>query len=328
MSQYGVYTYPYNQQASLGNFNMPLSNKKLVIYKGANNPVSFTVLNADGKYTILNENEVLMFSIFDSRNQQKIFEVQLDATNPSWVSEAGVSRPSISNNTAPTKVYYTGLIPAGVIADLSTGTKYRWSIRRVQTDSPSLVPVTQYLYTGLNYEASSDLEISSLAAPEFISSTVLSAANNTSFNSLDNPYTKPIAKGYVGDFDVLGTSPVPSAVQYGFVDGMSTIAFYLNNFIGRIQLQGSLSNDVPTDMEDYKWFIIKLNGCEYIENPRDPITGESTPLTGIAPFNYKGQFMWVRVVVCIPPKYVVIDPIVTTKQYVPFDTLTKIVIRK
>lgn len=324
MSSTGVYTYPYNQEVTLGNFSMPYNNKRLVIYKGANNPLSFSIHNADGKYTLLKDNEYLIFSIFDSRNQTKILEVPLEVTAPSWVSEAGQARPSISLQN---KVYYTAVVPAGVIQDLSAGTKYRWSIRKVLADDNSLVPSTQYLYTGLNYEASSDLEISTLAAPVLVGSSEISSQNNASFLSINNKERQDIAKGVVGDYDVMGSTPIPSGVQYGLVDGLSTAAFYFDNFIGRYQLQGCLSNDVPKDEENYKWFNIKLCGCDFISNEYTE-DGIPVPINGIVPFNFKGNFMWVRVVVCIPPVIKTITVGTVRKDYNPYNSMPKVLIRR
>lgn len=324
MSHFGVYTYPYNQEVTLGNFSMPFNQKKLVIYRGANNPLSFTIHNADGKYTLLKENEYLIFSIFDNRHDTKIYETQLEKTKPSWVSEAGQSRPTISMDN---KVYYTCVVPAGVIQDLSIGTKYRWSIRKVLDDNSALVPSTQYLYTGTAFQASADLEISNLAAPEFVGSTELSQEAHASFLPVKDKERQDIAKGVVGEYDVLASYPVPAGTQYGMVDGLSTIAFYFEDFVGRYQLQGCLSNDVPKDSENYKWFPIKLGGCEYVKNDLD-INGVPIPTNGIVPYNFKGNFMWVRVVVCIPPTIKAVTQFTVRKEYNPYNTMPKVLIRR
>ncbi|AFC21734.1 virion structural protein [Cronobacter phage vB_CsaM_GAP32] len=323
MAHHGVYMYPYNNEVSLGNFNMPFSQEKLTIYRGANNPISFTIHNADGKYTLISDNQYLVFSIFDARNDTRIFETVLDKFLPSWVSEAGQARPTISNKQ---KVYYGCIVPAGVIQDLSVGSKYRWSITKVTLDGDLIEP-TEYLYTGLNYEASAELVISNLAAPTFTPSEEISATKNPSWLPIKDKEQKPISKGWVGDYDVMHTSAIRADAQYGLVDGLSTIAFYFNNFIGRVQLQGCLANETPKDAEDYKWFIIKLDGNEYIENELDD-NGIPIPLDGIRSFNFHGQLMWVRVVCCIPPIVTTYPPNVIKKDYNPLNTIPKILIRR
>lgn len=324
MAQFGVYMYPYNNEVSLGNFNMPYNNEKLTIYRGANNPISFTVHNADGKYTVLSDTQYLVFSIFDARNDTRVFETVLDKVQASWVSEAGQARPTANNSQ---KVYYGCVVPAGVIQDLSPGSKYRWSIVKVTMDG-SLIEPTEYLYTNINYEASAELIISTLASPVFTPSQEISANVNPSWLPVNNGNLQPIATGYTGVFDVLHSSPIPAPAQYGMLDGLSTIAFYFDNFIGRVQLQGCLCNNVPSDAEDYRWFVIPLDEADYIENDIDQSTGIATPLNGIYSYNFKGQLMWVRVVCCIPGVVQIIPPNISKTIYNPLSTIPKILIRR
>lgn len=323
MAHHGVFMYPWNNEVSLGNFNMPYNNKKLVVYRGANNTLTFTVHNADGKYTLLKDNQYLVLSIFDVRNNTRIYDVTLEKVLPSWVSESGQARPTLSNKQ---KVYYGCLIPAGVIQDLSPGTKYRWSIIKVTMDG-SLIEPTEYLYTGLDYEASAELEVSNTAAPVFVASEEISEDKNASWLPVDHPEREPIANGVRGDCDVMHSSAIRAGCQYGLVEGLSTIAFYLDNFIGRFQLQGCLANNAPVDAENYKWFIIKLDGKEYIESCFNE-HGAPVPLNGIHAYNFKGNYMWLRVVCVIPPVIRNYPPAETVKLYEPLLTIPKILIRR
>lgn len=63
------------------------------------------------------------------------------------------------------------------------------------------------------------------------------------------------------------------AGYYGFNSGLHTVGLYLNHFIGRISIQGSLE----TNPEDSDWFNIDFqgNGEEYKEYPITPIVPES-----------------------------------------------------
>lgn len=323
MAHHGVYMYPYNNEVSLGNFNMPYNNDKLVIYRGANNPLSFTVHNADGKYTLLKDNQYLIFSIFDARNNTRIFEIVLDKIQPSWLSESGQARPTLGNKQ---KVYYGCLVPAGVIQDLSPGSKYRWSITKVTMDG-SLIEPTEYLYTGLDYEASSELVISDTASPVFTPSYEISANKNSSWIEVDHKNRQPITNGFYGDYDVLHTSSIPAGAQYGLVDGLSTTAIYFNDFIGRVQLQGCLANNSPVDSEGYKWFVIKLDGKDYIENTKT-VDGIPIPIDGIQAYNFKGNFMWLRVICCIPPVIKNFPPNVIVREFKPLNKIPKILIRR
>lgn len=319
MSSSGVYMYPYNHQVTLGNFNMPFSSSKLTVHRGANNPLSFTVHNADGKYMVLADNEYLTFSVYDARQQTKVFESVLEKQIPSWVSESGAARPTVKNKE---KVYYGTVMPAGAIEDLSPGSMYRWSIRKITQNGDLYEPV-EYLYTGLNYEASAVLEINTNAAPMFVGSTELSKAQRTSYTEANAQYREDITVDYLGsDYSVQVSSPVRCATQYGAVDGLSTIAFYFNNFSGRIKLQGTLSNNIPIDSDAQQWFDIKLgNEGSYISPSKDEV------LNGIYAWNFTGNYMYLRVQMLIEPEYreVGVENVVRIPD--PFVTVPKILIR-
>lgn len=329
MAHFGIYMYPYNNEVTLGNFNMPFGNRIITLYRGTNNTLSFTVHNADGKYTKLKENEELIFHIYDARSDTSVYEVLLYKTQPSWLSESGMTRPTLGNKE---KVYYGCIIPAGILADLSSGTKYRWSIKKVTLDNSS-IENTELLYTGLNYEGSGELKVSNDATPTFIPSTELSPEKNTSWISIKDAYRQPIDVGYKGNHDILASTPFKANAQYGLTKGLSTIAFYFKDFIGRIQLQGCLSNDCPIDAENYKWFVINLkDSCcscskSYIENEKDK-DGTDIKLNGIDAYNFEGHYMWLRVVVLIPPEYNYREPNITRLDFKPFLTVPKILIRR
>lgn len=70
---------------------------------------------------------------------------------------------------------------------------------------------------------------------------------------------------------------------YGRADGLHTVAYYLNGFIGTIKMQGSLAIDPQTS----DWFDI--DGTTLGDG--------STVLSENTFKNFTGNFMWVRVVV-------------------------------
>lgn len=69
---------------------------------------------------------------------------------------------------------------------------------------------------------------------------------------------------------------------YGYADGMHTVGFYLNNFIGRIYIDATLSDD-PGEND---WFPIGLGDIEFADY--------DTATTGIETFNIIGNFVFLR----------------------------------
>ena len=67
---------------------------------------------------------------------------------------------------------------------------------------------------------------------------------------------------------------------YGRADGLHTVAYYLNGFLGVIKIQGSLAQDPSAD----DWFDI--DGTT--------VGDGSTVLTENTFKNFTGNFMWIR----------------------------------
>mgnify|MGYP003340495853 CR=1 FL=1 len=79
----------------------------------------------------------------------------------------------------------------------------------------------------------------------------------------------------------------PGDGYYGHSDGLHTVAWKLNNFIGRIKIQATLVTEPTTD----DWVDIDLDNSEngYVEY--------SSATSGSFSYNFTGNWMWVRAVV-------------------------------
>lgn len=84
-----------------------------------------------------------------------------------------------------------------------------------------------------------------------------------------------------GELDQVG-HPVRGDGYYGYADGLHTVGFYLNNFIGRIYLDASLSDD-PSEND---WFPIALGDLEFVDF--------DSATTGVETFNIIGNFVYLR----------------------------------
>jgi hypothetical protein len=69
---------------------------------------------------------------------------------------------------------------------------------------------------------------------------------------------------------------------YGFADGLQTVGFYLKNFVGRIYVDATLSDD-PGNSD---WFPIALGDTDFVDF--------DTAQTGIETFNIVGNFVYLR----------------------------------
>ena len=98
--------------------------------------------------------------------------------------------------------------------------------------------------------------------------------------------------------DYTGT-PVRADGWYGYPDGLHTVAIYVQNFVGRVYIEGSLSIQ-PTE-ED--WFAIRLTpDAEYVQyplNPNNPSSGfvggaSVSGDTSVLGFTFKANILWIR----------------------------------
>lgn len=99
----------------------------------------------------------------------------------------------------------------------------------------------------------------------------------------------------------------PGAGYNNTVGNNHTVSINLDNFTGRIYIQGSLATDPNPDTD---WFNIPIgNGTVYVQFPLDPAlpTGYNPQLgypnlgangdTGIFAYSFSGNYVWVRAVV-------------------------------
>lgn len=325
MFGYGLYSCPDNVTVSENPFNVPnRQTTGITLHKGVDNPLSFIVMNADGKYMRLADNETLVVNLYDATRERLIYQHTLEPVAPTTDSEAGLARPTFSNNK---KVYYAGSIPAGVIQDLVTGRNYRYSVVKMVLNPPR-TPMVTPLYTDLTRRVDGFVEISDSVVPAFTPSYEISLKEDASFVGQRWNMAKTISVGVpdLENYTMFSSSAVPAGAQYGELDGTSTIAIYLKDFKGRIQLQGNLSNDAPVDSEDYKWFDIDLDAKPFLEYAMTP----DSPLgNGIKAFNIRGNYMWVRVRLLMP-KIKTTDDITFREsiKYNIFEHVTKILYRK
>lgn len=71
---------------------------------------------------------------------------------------------------------------------------------------------------------------------------------------------------------------------------LHTIAFYMDQFVGEVTVQGSIQESVPDPENDTDWFDINVQGD--IGSPEIPF---NTAFTGVDPFNFTVNALWIRV---------------------------------
>lgn len=95
--------------------------------------------------------------------------------------------------------------------------------------------------------------------------------------------------------DIIG-DPYKASGWYNFNECVHTISISLSNFVGRIYIEGSISNDPTTN----DWFSLNINGTEYLEYPIGGIplnqSGSNVygGLTGTFGYTFQSNIIWIR----------------------------------
>lgn len=118
--------------------------------------------------------------------------------------------------------------------------------------------------------------------------------------------------------------PVRSVGWYGIPDGLHTIAIYLDNFIGRIFVEGTLASN-PSECD---WFPIKLHEHQkqpYIQFPLDKNnpSGVNGGDTGIYSYTFKCNILYLRVRIW---RSYFINPLIPSEQIEQLGQVNKILL--
>lgn len=124
----------------------------------------------------------------------------------------------------------------------------------------------------------------------------------------------------IQDIDFVG-DPVRAAGWYGMPEGLHTIAIYSNTFRGRIFIEGSLSEN-PSCAD---WFPIKLDTCDYIELPKDPLAAQLTEsdTKNVIGYTFRANILWLRAKVW--RSYYINNPI-NSSDYKDLGAISKILV--
>lgn len=123
-----------------------------------------------------------------------------------------------------------------------------------------------------------------------LSQSLTFTVNSSTTVVLDYPNTGTTALIYASD-------PIKGDGYFGGSDGFHTVQININEFIGKIEMQGSLaSSPQSTD-----WFVIELGTNNMSVDTTGLIREENissveyrTATTNINSYNFTGNYVWIR----------------------------------
>lgn len=231
------------------NINMSFGDADWITYKGSTNDIEFEIKDNDRKPVNV-EGMNPYITIIDHDTRKVVLEKPLDVLDP--------VKGKLKFRMYPfeTVDLYVGYYNYSIQLEYDDGTKH-------------------LLYTDLNYSASGWFELKDNALPNHKPAEELEGMDKWT----------PTHQGvYPGGFTKWTSSSVKGDAAHGFKDGLHTVALYLQNYTGKLKMEGSLEINPPTDEQD--WFDINLS----------PNTIELNFMnySGIEPFNFTANVSWLR----------------------------------
>lgn len=224
--------------------NQVMYQRDLTIQKGIKNEVRIQFKNSDQKKIPVSNTQTYVFSMFDATNQRLLVQKSLE------VLDDGV--------TTATRGLALLTLSESDTLDL-TKSSYTYSIK-YGTPTTGYVPAYSNTYYGVN----GTVRISEDIYPHLQPSVEVTEFQK-SFNAHSQQYEFKSGNIYA--------SP-----EFNGNSALHTVAYYLKNFKGTVQLQGTLYND-PASFD--KYFTIST---EHYDN-----------FSGIDYTNFNGVFTYIRV---------------------------------
>lgn len=222
-----VYLYAYKLPVQLSmtdnrapNYNRPMYNYNVSVYKNNYNIIDFVVRNNDRKQV----------KLVDCKMSVIITHV----LSQTVVLEKGVQITDEVNGRAQL------VLTADDVRNWSLG-GYQYNIKLTKPNRGQ-----EFLYTDINSNAVGVFELFDAVGGDFIPSSVIKFADLTNFTPNWDA---------MGSNPAMVSGAIPASNQIGNTAGLFSIAVYQNKWMGKFKLQGSLDNLSPTDRS---WFDVEI----------------------------------------------------------------------
>lgn len=257
-----VYLYKYREYVQLTqddrnvpNINLPMIQYDTKIYKGVSNTIDFIIRNNDRKPI-----RIVGYSMI-----AQIREVN-NASGATAPTEILLEKPLVIVDEITGKAKLE--LEPNDIEDWATGF-YRYTIRTVDVNGKN-----ELLYTDINKETWQTFELLEGIAASITPALEVGAEKFT---------PQPINGAYDTRFY---TGAIPGDAQAQRASGTHTIVIYTANWLGKIWVEGSLSNNAPLPSE---WFTIPLSSeTDWLELTKNNNTGPKL-------INFTMNLYWIRI---------------------------------
>jgi len=205
--------------------NSKVYDRRLRLYRGVRNPITFTFKNEDQKRQNV-VGKTYQFNIIDTESKKAVLQRNLTILDDgSTISTKGNAQIEITD---------------GDLLDLENKF-YEYSINEIKTDGSTLVT-----YADTSYVSSGTIELLDGAYPQFLPSTEI-----TSFTGTTGPLAKTSSaiNAYPGKNNNLA---------------LHTAAIYTTGFAGRVKIQGTMVSTSPVDADYFDIANVDISASDSV----------------------------------------------------------------
>lgn len=228
------------------NWNLPMHDPDFRIFKDVQNKIEFVVRNTDRK-PINMLGRTAAINLFDYRTRKLLYTGDLAVINEGKGMLSMMLSPDVTEDWV-----------VGYLAYTITVTNMDGSV--------------QVLYVDQHEEHRGFLELALGPRPEPRPSIVVTNFITTG-ESDENDDIQQYEYTYA----------MPGSMKTGNNEGLHTLVVYMEDFTGKLWVQGSLEEGVPTD---HDWFNVEVNGLAYQEYSDD---------TGMFAYSFVSNLNYVRI---------------------------------
>ena len=255
MQSINLYSYNTHKVVNLhigteGTSNMQFQNNTIEVYKGANNPIKFTLLNADNKplsYSATKSYELVVYSTTGEVVIRKLLTV--DSTN---TLDTNGNLPSVTANNFVRTVFSTDI----TVSDLSSidiSNSYKWIINCYDQTTQQV----DYFYSSLNGSPQGDFYIKPFYSEFLKPSNILTNWKQyTEYRYMNPDVVGDELSAIANNWNVFISDVIDGNTKQLVDSSEGTVVLYLNNFTGVVSIQGTLEALPPDDQSYGRWFNI------------------------------------------------------------------------
>ena len=255
MQSINLYSYSPHRVVNIylgieGTNNMQFQNNTIEVFKGALNPIKFTLMNSDNKPLSYSATSVYELVVF-SNEGEVLFRKMLNVDSTSTLNAEG-SLPTVKSNNFVRTIFSTEITVSDLMS-VEISNSYKWVINSYDTTTQEI----QYFYSALNSVPQGEFHVKPFYTEFMKPSTVCTTWKQyTEYKYLNSDIVGSEINSLSKNWNVFISDVVVGNTKGSTDSNQGTIVLYMNNFSGSVVVQGTIESMPPDDQSYSRWFNI------------------------------------------------------------------------